>query len=145
MGPADGREVTQFARRLPSDERILDSFVEQLDAYLSTRFDDSQFVYRVLLLASEAVTNGIKHGNRRDASKFVDVQVTVNERRIEVVVEDEGQGFDPTVVDDPLAEESRLRPCGRGIFLIRSMADDYEYELGGRRLRMAFEVPATSV
>ena len=77
----------------------------------------------------ESVINAIKHGNRNDSSKrvFVDFEAapeTVPELTIRV--RDQGEGFDPGELADPLAPENLLKASGRGIFLIRNFMDEVE-------------------
>jgi serine/threonine-protein kinase RsbW len=82
------------------------------------------------LAVREAVANAIKHGNGGDASKQVEVEVRLDGEAVEVAVRDEGKGFDPGAVADPLAPENLLRPGGRGIFYMRSLMDRVEYHFG---------------
>lgn len=76
----------------------------------------------------ECVINAIKHGNRNDATKHVFVEFsTVNSRMdnaLMIRVRDQGEGFDPATVADPLAPENLLKSSGRGIFLIRTFMDE---------------------
>ena len=77
----------------------------------------------------ESVINAIKHGNRNDATKqvFVDLETPAQGEPVLVIrVRDEGEGFDPEEVADPLAEENLLKASGRGIFLIRSFMDSVQ-------------------
>jgi len=90
----------------------------------------------------ESVINAIKHGNRNDASKhvFVDLEARSNgQPELFIRVRDEGEGFDPEHVADPLAPENLLKASGRGIFLIRSFMDSLELRRapeGGMEVRM---------
>jgi serine/threonine-protein kinase RsbW len=90
----------------------------------------------------ESVINAIKHGNRNDASKhvFVDLEARSNgQPELFIRVRDEGEGFDPEHVADPLAPENLLKASGRGIFLIRSFMDSLELRRapeGGMEIRM---------
>jgi serine/threonine-protein kinase RsbW len=103
--------------------------------------DDTQHFVGVAI--RESVINAIRHGNRNDASKRVFVEFST-ERRADAVhftirVRDEGEGFDPSAVADPLAPENLLKPSGRGIFLIRSFMDDVQLvnaPEGGMEMRM---------
>ncbi len=87
--------------------------------------DDSR--HWVGIAIREAVANAIKHGNRQDPDKQVDVELAVAEDIAVIRVVDRGEGFDPGTVDDPLAPENLLRPNGRGIFYMKSFMDDIEY------------------
>lgn len=87
----------------------------------------------------ESVVNAIKHGNRMDASKRVALSFSLSVHAIEVLVRDEGQGFDPEGVPNPLAEENLLKAYGRGIFFMRSFMDEVSYafpKAGGTEVRM---------
>jgi len=75
----------------------------------------------------EAVANAIKHGNAQDPGKQVHVDLLLEEEQLVIRIEDEGAGFDPSQVQDPLAPENLLRPNGRGIFYMKSFMDDIHY------------------
>jgi serine/threonine-protein kinase RsbW len=80
----------------------------------------------------EAVANAIKHGNLQDPAKQVHVDLTLEGNDgdwLVVRVQDEGKGFDPSELDDPLAPENLLKPNGRGIFYMKSFMDDIQYGL----------------
>lgn len=79
------------------------------------------------LAVREAVANAIKHGNRHDPGKRVEVVMSVAGPEVCVRVEDEGPGFDPGGVLDPRAPENLLRPNGRGIFYIEKFMDGVEW------------------
>src|SRR5688572_15217595 len=90
----------------------------------------------------ECVVNAIKHGNRSDASKHVFVEFETASRasgpELMICVRDQGEGFDPDLVADPLAPENLLKSSGRGIFLIRSFMDDVQLRRapeGGMEIR----------
>jgi serine/threonine-protein kinase RsbW len=79
------------------------------------------------LALREAVANAIKHGNRQQAAKQVDVKVDLAGGELEIQIADQGEGFDPERVKDPLAPENRFRADGRGIFYMRKFMDDVRY------------------
>jgi serine/threonine-protein kinase RsbW len=74
-----------------------------------------------------AVVNAIVHGNDREKTRRVKVDLAVRASGIEVRVEDEGRGFDPINVSDPLAPENLTRSSGRGIFLMRTLMDEVTF------------------
>lgn len=78
----------------------------------------------------EAVANAIKHGNAQDPGKQVHVDLLLEDEHLIIRIEDEGAGFDPSQVQDPLAPENLLRPNGRGIFYMKSFMDDIHYGPG---------------
>ena len=96
----------------------------------------------VSVAVRESVINAIKHGNRNDTSKhvFVDFEAAAQAvPELVIRVRDEGEGFDPEQVADPLAPENLLKGTGRGIFLIRSFMDQVQVRRapeGGMEIRM---------
>lgn len=75
----------------------------------------------------EAVANAIKHGNRQDPDKEVEVELAIEDEFAIIRVRDRGEGFDPEQVEDPLAPENLLKPTGRGIFYMKSFMDEIQY------------------
>ncbi len=82
----------------------------------------------ILMAVREAVANAIKHGNRQDLSKHVHLEMDVVADTLAISIRDEGEGFDPKAVDDPLAPENRLKTSGRGIFYMRTFMDDVRFQ-----------------
>jgi len=121
---------------IPSDfeagRRVKDRIVQAL---VAVGFNHHS-AFAVRLALEEAIINAIKHGNHLDHKKKVRVQATVTPRRIEIIIEDQGSGFDRRRIPDPRAEENLEKCSGRGIFLIESYMDKVEWTHGGRRLRM---------
>lgn len=108
---------------------------------------DEDALHWVSVAVRESVINAIKHGNRNDESKRVVVEFTFvpvhAPEEIVIRVEDEGEGFDPDQLADPLAPENLLKSSGRGIFLIRSFMDDVQLQRGktrGMEVRMVKKV-----
>jgi serine/threonine-protein kinase RsbW len=79
------------------------------------------------LAVREAVANAIRHGNRLDRTKKVEVDLDLDTEQLTVTVRDEGEGFDPSRVEDPREPENLLRPNGRGIFYMERFMDVVEY------------------
>ena len=112
---------------------------------------DEDSSHWVSVAIRESVINAIKHGNRNDASKrvFVDFETTNASAGPELTirVRDQGEGFEPEEVADPLAPENLLKSSGRGIFLIRNFMDDVRLQRapqGGMEISMTKRVqPAT--
>lgn len=100
-------------------------------------------VHWVGVAVRESVINAIKHGNREDASKTVTIEFALDaaEKPTELTVRvmDQGKGFEPEAVADPLAPENLLKSSGRGIFFMRSFMDDVQLHRipeGGMEVRM---------
>jgi serine/threonine-protein kinase RsbW len=87
----------------------------------------SRDVFAVRLALEEAVVNAIKHGHQGDPSKVVRVLYGVGPQQVVLVVEDQGPGFRPEDLPDPLDPENLERACGRGVFLMRHYMDEVKY------------------
>ena len=104
---------------------------------------DEDTVHWVGVAVRESVINAIKHGNREDADKLVTVEFTfappAAPGELIVRVLDQGEGFEPEGVADPLAPENLLKSSGRGIFFMRNFMDDVTLrrgDEGGMEVRM---------
>ena len=107
---------------------------------------DEDSIHWVGVAVRESVANAIKHGNRNDAAKKVFVEFAgtfEGAPELSIKVRDQGDGFDPEDVADPLAPENLLKGSGRGIFLIRSFMDEMVLQRapeGGMEMRMVKRV-----
>ena len=100
---------------------------------------DADQLHWMSVAIRESVTNAVRHGNKLDPTKRVIVRFVRGEDTFTVSVEDEGEGFDPSEIPDPLAEENLLRASGRGIFFMKNFMDEvsYHFEPGcGTRVTM---------
>ena len=100
---------------------------------------DEDAAHYMSVAVRESVVNAIKHGNRGNEKKRVKVSFVIGPRALEVAVLDEGPGFDPRRIPDPVAEENLLKADGRGIFFMRSFMDEVEYSFppeGGTLVRL---------
>jgi serine/threonine-protein kinase RsbW len=123
-------------------------FVQTLSDHLGRGVGlDDDAVHWVGVAVRESVINAIKHGNRGDADKLVFVEFEARAEppvpELRILVRDQGEGFEPDELADPLAPENLLKASGRGIFLIRNFMDDMRLERaaeGGMQLRMVKRV-----
>jgi serine/threonine-protein kinase RsbW len=112
---------------------------------------DDDSMHWVSVAIRESVINAIKHGNRNDETKrvFVEFEITATADvpELAIRVRDQGEGFDPEEVANPLAPENLLKSSGRGIFLIRNFMDDVRLRRapeGGMEIRMVKRAPASN-
>ena len=113
---------------------------------------DEDSLHWVSVAIRESVINAIKHGNRSDVTKhvFVDFETATRAEipELSIRIRDEGEGFDPEQVANPLDPENLLKSSGRGIFLIRNFMDDVQLQRapeGGMEVRMVKKAqPAAS-
>lgn len=98
----------------------------------------------LMVSLTEAVSNAIIHGNQKDTSKYVRIEVSNSSSQLRVVVEDEGNGFDHQQLPDPTTND-KIECCGgRGVFLIRELCDTLEFKKNGRRVELYFELVASN-
>lgn len=88
----------------------------------------------------EALANAIKHGNKLNPDKRVHVEIVARPHVcLRMIVEDEGEGFDPSALGDPRDPENVLRSSGRGVFYIRHFVDEVNFSAapgGGTRIEL---------
>jgi serine/threonine-protein kinase RsbW len=136
-----------FRLEVPSSFEWLDLVQVMSDRLSSLSGLDEDGVHWVSVAVRESVINAMKHGNREDRRKHVTIEFVVEPRgdveraeRLVIRVLDEGEGFDPEGVADPLAAENVLKASGRGIFFMRSFMDDVSIQRrpeGGMVVRMS--------
>ena len=93
-------------------------------------------LFAIKLAMEEGLNNAIRHGNRLDPRKTVQVDYEIAPDRLVIEIRDQGNGFDPQAVPDPTADENLEKPNGRGIMLIRAYMDEVSYSKDGTHLRM---------
>jgi serine/threonine-protein kinase RsbW len=81
----------------------------------------------ILMALREALANAIKHGNGQDMAKRVHLEMEVKDHALRIRIRDEGTGFDPAGVADPLAQENRFKTSGRGIFYMKTFMDEVRF------------------
>lgn len=114
--------------------------VEEVDALINKLFGDldEELFNKIQLAVNEAVVNAIVHGNQGEITKKVWVTIREQASNIEIKVKDEGSGFNPDSIADPTDEDNLLKIGGRGIFLIKHLADEVTFEENGTLVNMLF-------
>jgi len=84
------------------------------------------------IAVTEAVNNAIIHGNKKDAAKSVTVQFSFDDQTLTVGIQDEGGGFNPKQIKDPLAPENLLKESGRGVFILSSLMDEVKFDFSNK-------------
>lgn len=117
----------------------LEPYVDKLKQWAGLDEEDSN---RIMLVLSEAVNNAILHGNQNNPDKkvFVNTTFNTNKQTLQISVEDEGEGFNPEEVPNPLKEENLLNEGGRGIYLIKQYADDVQFCEHGSKVKITFHL-----
>lgn len=116
----------------------LEDVVKRVQVFMEAHKIGEGLAHNVVLLASEAVTNAMEHGNEWDSGKYIVLEMDAGPERIEMAVTDEGSGFDLSLVGDPIETENLLKGRGRGLYFMELMADEFYIEQEGRQLRLVF-------
>jgi len=130
---------------------------ERIEITISSRFENIELVQVIAehlcenagldedgshwigMAVREAVANAIKHGNKLDVRKKVNATFDLQGSELAITISDEGEGFDPSKVSDPLNPQNLLKTSGRGIFYMRTFMDRVQYQFhpgGGTSLVM---------
>jgi len=90
------------------------------------------------IAVTEAVNNAILHGNKKNPVKNVHVSITATTDAVRVVIRDEGDGFNPQKIDNPLEPQNLLKESGRGVFIVRSLMDEVSFDFcqGGTEITL---------
>lgn len=115
----------------------LEKFVTELSRQLNLSQDQH---HGLLLVLNEAVTNAIIHGNKNDARKKVKIISESDKDYLKISVIDEGRGFNPNRIPDPLKPENQLKTSGRGIYLMKYYADNITYTHHGTKVQIMFRL-----
>lgn len=114
-------------------EKVLESTLESVDSAEQTVIGEAEALgfdeddlHRVGIALRECMVNAVVHGNRYNSRKKVHLKVIRTPECLTVVIGDEGDGFDPTAVPDPLAGENLLKGSGRGVMLMQAFMDEFQ-------------------
>ncbi|MDP8990771.1 MAG: ATP-binding protein [Acidobacteriota bacterium] len=114
-------------------EKVLESTLESVDSAEHTVLEEAEALgldeddlHRVGIALRECMVNAVVHGNRYNSRKKVHLKVIRTAASLTIVIGDEGEGFDPTAVPDPLAGENLLRGSGRGVMLMQAFMDEFQ-------------------
>ncbi len=123
--------------RVPSDVAAVEEAVELVARHLEAAFVDRRTIrFNLRVALAEALANAILYGNAEDETKGVAVRVLFGRHAVEMEVTDEGGGFDYRYLPDPTLPANRMRPYGRGLFLIRRLVDEVRFNDTGNSICM---------
>jgi serine/threonine-protein kinase RsbW len=122
---------------IPSDLNEGRMVQEAIENQLRENKYEDKEIFGIRLALEEAIVNAIKHGNQLDNGKKVYVRFRVLPDRFDVGIIDEGHGYDPGDIPDPLADENLERPSGRGLLLMRHYMTEVTVHPPGNRLTMS--------
>ena len=126
-----------FRMTLPSNPkqiRRVEGFLKKVNR--AAHLDEIQ-MHKMMVSLTEAVNNAIIHGNKSDQAKKVYVRCELLPGWLVVFVNDEGIGFQPDKVRNPLRKRNLMRESGRGVFLMKTLMDKVEFEMGSSGAQVA--------
>jgi serine/threonine-protein kinase RsbW len=117
--------------------REVEKMVDEISAACSM---SSEVYGNVLIATLEAANNAILHGNKLDESKDVNLQFKWDENQLELVVTDQGKGFNYKDIPDPTAPGNVEKVNGRGVFLMEKLSDDINFMENGSKVSLTFNL-----
>jgi serine/threonine-protein kinase RsbW len=135
---------------------------ERIEITISSRFENIELVQVIAehlcetagvdddgshwigMAVREGVANAIKHGNKLDISKKVFATFDLEDGMLRILIKDEGEGFDPSTVGDPLNPQNLMKTSGRGIFYMKTFMDRVDYSQGDNGMELAMEKKLTT-
>ena len=132
---------------LPNDIRSIEHAVEYVTRHCSGCYEYARrFNLNFRVGLTEALSNAMLYGNNSDPEKRVRVEVTIRVEDVTVRVTDQGVGFDPTTVPDPTLPDNISKSRGRGIFLMKALMDEVQFNERGNSVTLVlrFEGEATA-
>jgi len=116
--------------------RIVEKAIDEVSNEIGFNHDNYG---KILVSTMEAVNNAIVHGNKKNESKWVEIEITYKKNILKICVSDEGTGFRPKDIPDPTRAENIENLSGRGVFLMSKLADKIEFNETGNKVTMSFK------
>lgn len=140
MEQANVRAGELYTLQLPSKEESITQ-LETLIENIADKYKVSEDTFaNMMTCLNEALINAIKHGNKMDAGKKVIVNAEVDAKRVIWTITDEGKGFDYVHLADPTAPENLESLTGRGVFIIKHLADQCIFNATGNEVELHFKI-----
>lgn len=113
---------------LPSILESVDKAASEAESFARNNGFDDGALFAIDMAIREAVANAIKHGNKLDGTKIVEITLLSVSRGLEVTVRDFGEGFEVEEVPDPTNPENLLKANGRGVLFMKTFMEEVEWE-----------------
>ncbi len=126
-------ELESTSENIAKVEKLIDEVCEVSKV-------NQDYYGNILIAITEAVNNAIVHGNKKDPHKKFSVSCSSKNEGLCFTVSDEGEGFDFDNLPDPTDPENIEKPNGRGVFLMRNLADEVNFEDDGRIVQLDFNL-----
>ena len=121
----------------PKNIREIEQFVQLIFDHFNL---DKALYPNILISLTEAVNNAIIHGNNGDNNKCVEIRSIIKDGHLNLRISDEGNGFCLSEIPDPTKDENLEKPNGRGVFLMKNLADRIHFSNNGSVVEISFTV-----
>lgn len=122
---------------LAENIRIVESFIDNI----KEEFQLNDDIYgNIMIAVTESVNNAIHHGNKGNKEKSVTLSLNVDDSTVHFIIEDKGEGFEYNHLPDPTSPENIDKPGGRGIFLMKHLADEVKFKGKGSVVELNFYI-----
>jgi serine/threonine-protein kinase RsbW len=136
-GPENPALSELLDRSVPADSESIATVVDAISENLVRLQVPEQKRFEIELAVQEALANAVVHGCGNDPSKVIRCRVKSDpDGRIVIIVTDPGPGFSPDLVSDPTQSKNLHADHGRGVYLIRQLMDEVQFERNGNEIRM---------
>src|SRR5471030_1273389 len=129
-----------YTLQLPSKLESITELENLIEAIADKHHVGEDTFGNMMTCLNEVVNNAIMHGNKMDPGKKVIVNVEIDNKRIVWTVTDEGPGFDYVHLADPTAAENLENLSGRGVFIIKMLADQCVFNDKGNQVELTFKI-----
>lgn len=114
---------------------IIESFIDNA----REKFQINDDIYgNIMISVTECVSNAIIHGNKENSKKQVDLELKFFDNQLKFIIEDEGDGYDYQRLSDPTSPENLEKAGGRGVFLMKHLCDEIEFDKNGSKITLTF-------
>jgi serine/threonine-protein kinase RsbW len=140
MEQANVQAAQLYTLQLPSKYESITP-LEALIEKVADKYQVAEDTFaNMMTCLNEAVTNAIVHGNKLDPDKTVFVNVEVDGKRVVWTIADEGSGFDYNNLADPTAPDHLEELTGRGVFILKHLADQCIFNAAGNEVELHFKI-----
>lgn len=113
---------------IPSDQEFLPDVDIFIEGILRGFGAEESTVADIAISVSELVNNAILHGNKSTLEKAVTVTISKADSEVAITVADQGGGFDPSSVENPIDDANLMKEVGRGLFIVKSLMDKVDID-----------------
>jgi serine/threonine-protein kinase RsbW len=140
MEPANVQTRELFTLQLPSKYESI-TLLEKLIEEIADKYQISEDTFaNMMTCLNEAAINAIVHGNKLNPEKTVIINAEVEPKKVIWTVTDEGEGFDYNNIADPTAPDRLEELTGRGVFIIKHLADQCVFNTSGNEVELHFKI-----